>query len=64
MQVTSRWRKYFFELNKKLAQLMSNQTSYTVSLEGNTSYFKKDAPSGTAISFTEQIFAQNITKTK
>ncbi len=54
----------FFELNKKLAQLMSNQTSYTVSLEEIHHTQKKDAPSGTAISLAEQILAQNTTKTK
>jgi 4-hydroxy-tetrahydrodipicolinate reductase len=45
----------FFELNKKLAQLMSNQPSYKVSIEEIHHTQKKDAPSGTAITLAEQI---------
>ena len=45
----------FFELNKKLAQLMAGQTSYTVHVEETHHTQKKDAPSGTAISLAEQI---------
>ena len=45
----------FFELNKKLAQLMSKQDSYEVSMEEIHHTQKKDAPSGTAITLAEQI---------
>jgi 4-hydroxy-tetrahydrodipicolinate reductase len=45
----------FFELNKKLAQLMANQPSYKVTMEEIHHTQKKDAPSGTAITLAEQI---------
>jgi len=45
----------FFELNKRLAQLMSAQQEYEVSMEEIHHTQKKDAPSGTAISLAEQI---------
>jgi 4-hydroxy-tetrahydrodipicolinate reductase len=45
----------FFELNKKLAQLMNKQTNYEVSMEEIHHTQKKDAPSGTAISLAEQV---------
>jgi len=45
----------FFELNKKLAQLMSNQPAYSISMEEIHHTQKKDAPSGTAITLAEQI---------
>lgn len=45
----------FFELNKKLAQLMTNQTEYRVSMEEIHHTQKKDAPSGTAVTLAEQI---------
>ncbi len=45
----------FFELNKKLAKLMQNQTSYEVSIEEIHHTQKKDAPSGTAITLAEQV---------
>jgi 4-hydroxy-tetrahydrodipicolinate reductase len=45
----------FFELNKKLAQLMANQPSYKVVLEEIHHTQKKDAPSGTAITIAEQL---------
>jgi len=48
----------FFELNKKLAQLMSNLTDYNVSIEEIHHTQKKDAPSGTAISLAEQVIGQ------
>lgn len=53
----------FFELNKKLAQLMNGQTTYSVSLEEIHHTQKKDAPSGTAITLAEQIM-QEITGKK
>ena len=45
----------FFELNKRLAQLMAMQDSYDVSLKEIHHTAKKDAPSGTAISLAEQV---------
>lgn len=45
----------FFELNKKLAELMSHQKEYTVAIEEIHHTQKKDAPSGTAISLAQQI---------
>ncbi|MEI9957445.1 MAG: 4-hydroxy-tetrahydrodipicolinate reductase [Ferruginibacter sp.] len=53
----------FFELNKKLAQLMSRQTEYTVSMEEIHHTEKKDAPSGTAITLAEQVL-ENIPQKK
>jgi len=52
----------FFELNSFLAQLMSRQESYSVSLEEIHHTQKKDAPSGTAITLAEQVMAQIKTK--
>lgn len=49
----------FFELNKKLAQLMNNQPDYEVSMTEIHHTQKKDAPSGTAITLAEQIM-ENI----
>lgn len=54
----------FFELNKKLAQLMVNQPSYHVSMEEIHHTQKKDAPSGTAITLAEQIMEVIPAKTK
>jgi 4-hydroxy-tetrahydrodipicolinate reductase len=54
----------FFELNKKLAQLMANQNSYNVSIEEIHHTQKKDAPSGTAITIAEGIMANLPQKTK
>lgn len=45
----------FFEINKKLAALMANQSDYDVSIEEIHHTQKKDSPSGTAISLAEQI---------
>ena len=47
----------FFEVNKKLAQLMSRQNAYDVSIEEIHHTQKKDAPSGTAITIAEQILS-------
>ena len=52
----------FFELNKKLAQLMSNRTEYDCTIEEIHHTAKKDAPSGTAITLAENIIAQNPNK--
>lgn len=48
----------FFEVNKKLAKLMSAQKDYDVSIEEIHHTQKKDAPSGTAITIAEQILAE------
>jgi len=45
----------FFEINKKLAALMSLQPGYDVSIEEIHHTQKKDAPSGTAITLAEQV---------
>lgn len=45
----------FFEVNKYLAGLMSQQKEYDVSVEEIHHTQKKDAPSGTAITIAEQI---------
>lgn len=45
----------FFELNKKLAELMHPHKEYQVSLEEIHHTAKIDAPSGTAITLAEQI---------
>jgi len=45
----------FFELNQKLAQLMSNRNEYQASLEEIHHTEKLDSPSGTAITLAEGI---------
>ncbi len=45
----------FFEINKKLAQLMNSVEGYTVSMDETHHIHKKDAPSGTAITLAEGI---------
>jgi 4-hydroxy-tetrahydrodipicolinate reductase len=52
----------FFELNKKLAALMSPHSDYTLSIQEIHHTQKKDAPSGTAITLAEQIMEQLPTK--
>jgi len=47
----------FFELNKKLAELMSKQ-NYNITIEETHHTQKKDAPSGTAITIAEQIIKE------
>lgn len=47
----------FFELNKKLAELMSKH-DYDVTVEETHHTQKKDAPSGTAITIAEQILKE------
>ncbi len=49
----------FFEINKRLAQLMATQKEYEVSMEETHHTQKLDAPSGTAITLAEQILAVN-----
>jgi 4-hydroxy-tetrahydrodipicolinate reductase len=52
----------FFELNKKLAQLMKDQGQYNISMREIHHTQKKDAPSGTAITIAEQIIANHGSK--
>lgn len=49
----------FFEVNKRLAALMSNHPDYAIQMEEIHHTQKKDAPSGTALSLAEQIL-ENI----
>lgn len=45
----------FFELNRKLAELMSDQQQYHVQIEETHHVHKKDAPSGTAARLADDI---------
>ena len=45
----------FFEINKKLAELMNPHTSYNISMQETHHTQKKDAPSGTAVTLAEQV---------
>ena len=45
----------FFEVNKRLAELMAAHKEYEVILEETHHTQKKDAPSGTAITLAEQV---------
>jgi 4-hydroxy-tetrahydrodipicolinate reductase len=45
----------FFEINKRLAEMMNAQGGYEVSITEIHHTQKKDAPSGTAISLAEQV---------
>lgn len=53
----------FFEINKRLAELMQPQTDYDVQIEEVHHTGKKDAPSGTAITLAEQILERVDRKT-
>jgi 4-hydroxy-tetrahydrodipicolinate reductase len=53
----------FFEVNKKLAQLMNRQESYDIVVEEIHHTEKRDAPSGTAITLAEQIL-ENVSRKK
>ena len=48
----------FFEVNKKLAELMASQKDYEVQVKEIHHTQKKDAPSGTAITLAEQILGK------
>jgi 4-hydroxy-tetrahydrodipicolinate reductase len=54
----------FFEINKKLAELMSRQPDYDVSMVEVHHTQKLDAPSGTAVTLAEQILGKLNSKTK
>ena len=49
----------FFELNKKLAQLMSGKNEYKASIEEIHHLQKIDSPSGTSISIADNILENN-----
>jgi 4-hydroxy-tetrahydrodipicolinate reductase len=53
----------FFEINRRLAELMRDHSSYSVMMEETHHTQKKDTPSGTAITLAEQILA-NIPRKK
>jgi len=52
----------FFEINKKLAELMSKHTEYNVQMTEVHHTQKLDAPSGTAISLAEDILEKSNNK--
>lgn len=54
----------FFKLNKILARMMNQYSSYEVELEEIHHKQKKDAPSGTAITLAEDIIEQISRKNK
>lgn len=54
----------FFEINKKLAELMASHPGYNASVEEIHHTQKKDAPSGTAISLAQQILERLPRKTR
>ena len=49
----------FFEINRKLAKLMSNQPEYQIDAEEIHHIQKLDAPSGTAVSLLKDILFEN-----
>jgi len=49
----------FFELNRKLAQMMRNQPQYSLFLNEVHHTQKKDSPSGTAITLANDIISAN-----
>lgn len=54
----------FFEVNKKLAALMSGHPEYNIEIEEIHHTAKKDAPSGTAITLAEQVIEHHEGKNK
>ncbi|MFC2097874.1 4-hydroxy-tetrahydrodipicolinate reductase [Bacteroidota bacterium] len=54
----------FYELNKKLARIMSNYENYNVSIKEVHHKEKIDKPSGTAITLADDISANNMNKEK
>jgi 4-hydroxy-tetrahydrodipicolinate reductase len=54
----------FFEVNKKLAQLMKGREEYEITMEEIHHTQKKDAPSGTAITLAEQVLGEINRKKK
>jgi 4-hydroxy-tetrahydrodipicolinate reductase len=53
----------FFEINKRLAEIMNNQPQYNVAIEEIHHIYKLDAPSGTAITIANQII-ENLDRKK
>lgn len=53
----------FFEVNRKLARLISGYPEYHVAIEEIHHVHKKDAPSGTAVSLANDIISENKNKT-
>ncbi|MEO6000744.1 MAG: 4-hydroxy-tetrahydrodipicolinate reductase [Chitinophagaceae bacterium] len=53
----------FFEVNKKLAELMALHDNYEIKLQEIHHTQKKDAPSGTAVTLAEQVI-EKITRKK
>jgi 4-hydroxy-tetrahydrodipicolinate reductase len=53
----------FFEINKRLAQLMNSYKQYEVSIEETHHLQKLDSPSGTAITLADEII-KNINRKK
>ena len=53
----------FFEINKRLAELMQPHQEYDVTLEEIHHTQKKDAPSGTAVSLAQQVLEKINRKT-
>lgn len=49
----------FFEINRKLAEVMNKHKEYTVSMEEIHHVQKLDAPSGTAVSLANDIIAEH-----
>ena len=54
----------FFEINKRLAELMKPHAEYAIRLEETHHTQKKDAPSGTAVSLANQILERIDRKKK
>lgn len=54
----------FWEVNRKLAQLMNHQPQYEISMEEIHHTEKKDAPSGTAVKTAEVILEELQRKSK
>lgn len=54
----------FFEVNKKLAQMMNSQSQYEISMEEIHHIHKLDSPSGTAITLAQQIIEEVDRKTQ
>ena len=52
----------FFEVNKKMAELMKGKDQYDVAIKEIHHTQKKDAPSGTAITLAEHILSNNTSK--
>jgi 4-hydroxy-tetrahydrodipicolinate reductase len=54
----------FFEINRRLAELMKNRADYEPEIEEIHHIHKKDKPSGTAIALAETIIAAGGKKTR